>query len=219
MDEPQTLTLDRKLQVDRAIPEALWDQIRAHATRQAAALAAPSDNRPDPPRWRVAPALMPLMGNSRQRREEVVDAQRNALRVSPHALPDQPAWEPTVVGKRNKERTVPVNPDTIEALRAHWLDRRENFDSAVHGPPVSPVWIPRTRYVQRKHVVAERQPYSPNGLNDLIKWVRKRLIVELIGIEESARVALAGLSPHSFRHTFGTLAVANEVPLTLRKRS
>ncbi|MEN8517886.1 phage integrase family protein [Burkholderia sp. RS02] len=213
VNDPPTVTRERKLQVERAIPEALWNQIRAHATRQASALADPSDKRPDPPQWRVALALMLLMGDSGLRREEVVDAQRNTLRVSPHALIDQPVWQLTVVGKRNKERTVPVSQDAIDALRAHWLDRGENFDSAEHGPLVSPVRIPRTVYAQRKHGVAERRPYSPNGLNDLIEWVRKRLVVELIDIEESTRVALAGLSPHSFRHTFGTLAVANDVPL------
>ncbi len=32
-------------------------------------------------------------------------------------------------------------------------------------------------------------------------------------LDEPARMALAALSPHAFRHTFGTQAVANAVPL------
>ncbi|MGN4068042.1 tyrosine-type recombinase/integrase [Burkholderia gladioli] len=113
---------------------ALWRRIRGHATRQAhqmhdgaTGLAAAQ--------WRVALAAMLLMAESGLRREELAGAERAALRISPHALPGQPVWQMTIVGKRREERTVP------------------------------------------------------------------------------ARMALAELSPHTFRHTFGMQAVASEVPL------
>ncbi|KVK87724.1 integrase [Burkholderia ubonensis] len=213
VNDPPVVVRERKLRVERALPATLWEQIRAHATRQAAATADASAKRPTPPQWRVALALMLLMGDSGLRREEVVGAQRGALCPSPHAEPDQPVWQLTVVGKRNKERTVPVSPDTIDALRAHWLDRGEDFDAATGGPLVSPMRIPRTKLAQLKHGKSERQPYSPDGLNDLIEWARKKLIAELDNIDEQTRDALVSLSPHAFRHTFGTQAVANDVPL------
>ncbi|WP_133118015.1 site-specific integrase [Burkholderia ubonensis] len=213
VNDPPVVVRERKLKVERALPATLWEQIRAHATRQAGALGDTSAKRPTPPQWRVALALMLLMGDSGLRREEVVGAQRGALCPSPHAQPDQPVWQLTLVGKRNKERTVPVSPDAIDALRAHSLDRGENFDAATSGPLVSPMRIPRTKFAQLKHGTPERQPYSPNGLKDLIEWVRKKLIAELDNIDEPTRYALASLSPHDFRHTFGTQAVANDVPL------
>ncbi|WP_321944875.1 phage integrase family protein [Burkholderia cenocepacia] len=213
VNDPPTVTRERKLQVDRAIPAALWDRIREHATRRAEALNDPTERRPDPPQWRVALALMLLMGDSGLRREEVTSARREALQISPHADPDQSVWQLTVIGKRNKERTVPISPRTIDALRAHWLDRAENFDAGTPGPLVSPLRIPRTRSALEKHGMTSRQPYSPDGLNDLIEWVRKRLIAELEDVEVGTYIALARLSPHTFRHTFGTLAVANDVPL------
>ncbi|WP_321896818.1 site-specific integrase [Burkholderia cepacia] len=75
--------------------------------------------------------------------------------------------------------------------------------------------IPRTKSAQDKHAANGHQPYSPDGLNDLIEWVQKRLISELDGIEAGTRTSLARLSPHAFRHTFGTQAVANDVPLDI----
>ncbi|WP_321810238.1 MULTISPECIES: tyrosine-type recombinase/integrase [unclassified Burkholderia] len=63
--------------------------------------------------------------------------------------------------------------------------------------------IPRTKSAQDKH--------AANG--HLIEWVRKRLILELDGIEAGTRTSLARLSPHTFRHTIGTQAVAHDVAL------
>lgn len=213
VSDPPVVTRERKLQVERALPAALWDQIRAHATKQAAGSFEPMDKPSAPPQWRVALALMLLMGDSGLRREEVAGAHRGALCLSPHAQPDHPVWQLTLIGKRSKVRTVPVSPDTIDALRAHWLDRGENFDAGTSGPLVSPIRLPRTKAAQRKHGGPDRRPYSPNGLNDLTEWIRKKLIAELETMDDQTRQVLKNLSPHAFRHTFGTQAVANEVPL------
>ncbi|WP_157664015.1 hypothetical protein [Burkholderia ubonensis] len=69
--------------------------------------------------------LASVRAHSGLRREEVVSAQRHALRASPHDASDQPVWQLSGAGKSNKERTVPVSPGTIDALRAHWLDREK----------------------------------------------------------------------------------------------
>jgi integrase len=39
-------------------------------------------------------------------------------------------WELTIVGKGQRERTVPVSVATLEALREHWADRSRDFDGA-----------------------------------------------------------------------------------------
>ncbi|WP_321896819.1 hypothetical protein [Burkholderia cepacia] len=118
VNDPPIVTRERQLQVDRAI--RLWEQLRMHATQRAASLDHPADKRRDSTQRRVALALMLLMWDSGLRREEVTNAYRDALRVPPHANPEQPVWQLTVIGKRGKERTVPISLETIDALRAHW---------------------------------------------------------------------------------------------------
>jgi site-specific recombinase XerC len=39
-------------------------------------------------------------------------------------------WELTVVGKGQRERTVPVSAATLGGLHAHWVDRAKDFDAA-----------------------------------------------------------------------------------------
>src|SRR5476649_1047047 len=38
-------------------------------------------------------------------------------------------WALTIVGKRRKQRTVPVSAAAVAALRAHWADREKDFDA------------------------------------------------------------------------------------------
>jgi integrase len=64
-------------------------------------------------------------------------------------------WELTVVGKGQRERTVPVSTATIDALRAHCADRAQDFDGATDdeqsGPLLAPVIIPWTDASRRRH--------------------------------------------------------------------
>ena len=95
------------------------------------------------------------MGDSGLRRAEAALARREDLRLaevagdaraSRGALPRSPSqstppnsaesgrgpssvWTLTVIGKRRKQRTVPVSGATIAALRAHWIDRGRDFDA------------------------------------------------------------------------------------------
>jgi integrase len=55
-------------------------------------------------------------------------------------------WTLTFIGKRRKQRTVPVSGATVAALRAHWADRGRDFDAPqAQGPLIAPRWIPGTR--------------------------------------------------------------------------
>jgi integrase len=70
-------------------------------------------------------------------------------------------WELTLVGKGQRERTVPVSAPTLVALRAHWADRSkddraQDFDSAAEegtqsGPLLAPIIIPWTDASRRRH--------------------------------------------------------------------
>ena len=195
------------------MPASLWASMRSHAQARADVESPASPQPPDVARWRIVLALMLMMGDSGLRREEAANARREALRLSPHGTAEEPVWQLTIVGKRHKQRTVPVSVDTVDALRAHWRDRGEDFDRSERGPLLSPLVIPQTPLAQRKHASPERQPYNVDVLNDLIEWVRKRFAAELDHCETSLHAILANLSPHAFRHTFGTQAVAEDVPL------
>ncbi|OTP74519.1 hypothetical protein PAMC26510_16140 [Caballeronia sordidicola] len=93
--------------------------------------------------WRTARAAILLMGDSGLRREEAAHARRQDLRPIRHvalavaggkavegAAIDVEIWASTVVGKRRRQRTIPVSSATLRALRVHWIDRGDDFDTA-----------------------------------------------------------------------------------------
>jgi integrase len=218
--DPWVVEREVDMKVDRALSMNLWEQIRDHVDQASADSGAQ--------RWRTVRALLLLMGDSGLRREEAATARREKLRRSVLPDDDEPIWELTVIGKRKKERTVPVSPATVDALRAHWADRERNFDaSEANGPLLSPIIIPNTPQALKKHGskldrderTSDGQktmvdlPYSIDIMNRLVDWARKRLIAELGTLTPDAYAQLVSMSPHAFRHTFGTQSIAADVPL------
>jgi integrase len=163
------------------------------------------------------------------RREEAASARREDLRPSSFGTSERPVWELTIVGKGQRERTVPVSAATLNALRAHWLDRAQDFDGATEedkqsGPLLSPVVIPWTDASRRRHRAGqggeggEEQPaneagYTADGLNRLISRMITELVETMEGLSLDERVRLGQANAHAFRHTFGTQSVADEVPV------
>ncbi|MBB3261282.1 site-specific integrase [Paraburkholderia sp. WP4_3_2] len=209
--DPVTIRREGEIQIERALTPKLWADIRAHARNQSA----PAANQ----RWRTVHALMLLMGDSGLRREEAAGARRERLQPFP-SDDGMEVWALTIVGKRKRERTVPVSMETIAALRAHWRDRGDDFDApAPAGPLLAPLVIPKTKAAQRKHGgQTERQPYRPDTFNEVIDWLRKRLLDELENLSPATYSQLEQMTPHAFRHTFGTLAAANDVPIDVVQR-
>ncbi|WP_309965738.1 tyrosine-type recombinase/integrase [Caballeronia sp. LZ001] len=129
-------------------------------------------------------------------------------------------WALTIVGKRRKQRTVPVSGATLDALRAHWADRDRDFNGQAQGPLIAPVWIPETNAAQSRHTTDDRDvAYTPDALGRLVRMAVRRLVVELradpTGLSEISTedlVQLVNTSAHAFRHTFGTRAVARDMP-------
>lgn len=203
--DPVTVEREVTLQVERALPETLWNDVRAHVRLRSST--------PGNQHWRIVHALMLLLGDSGLRREEAAGARREALH--PFVADDgTDLWALRVIGKGRRERTVPVSPETVGAIRAHWGDRGEDFDApAAAGPLLSPLVIPNTEAARRKHQGEQRMPYATNALNRLIDWLRQRLLVELETLTPAVHASLEQISPHAFRHTFGTLAAANDVPI------
>jgi integrase len=197
--------------------------------------------------WRASRAAILLMGDSGLRRAEAALARREDLRIAdttdaqrsarsnasgstPQPAPgstltsaSEPGrgksavWTLTVIGKRRKQRTVPVSGATIAALRAHWKDRDRDFDAPrAQGPLIAPQWIPATRAALERHdAQAEDAPYTVDALGRLVRTAVQRLSAHtgaLADFSTDDLVQLANTSAHAFRHTFGTRAVAREMP-------
>jgi integrase len=132
-------------------------------------------------------------------------------------------WTLTIIGKRRKLRTVPVSGATHAALRTHWADRGRDFDDPrAQGPLIAPLWIPATHTALERHDAnsdktdqKDEVAYTVDALGRLVRRAMQRLTKEsaaLTAFSADDLVQLANTSAHAFRHTFGTRAVAREMP-------
>ena len=217
VNDPKIVQRETAMQIHRALPADLWRRLRNELDKR-------SDVDGDiklAVQWRVVRAALLLMGDSGLRREEAADAQRGKLRVSIYGTLERPVWELTVIGKRNKERTVPVSVATLEALKAHWSDRGRDFMAPTDllnpsAPLLSPVTIPRTPASQVKHrqrSIEGEQGYSADGINRLISRMLTIIVETMDDLSLDERVILGSVNAHAMRHTFGTQSVADEVPV------
>jgi len=222
VNDPKIVQRETAMQIHRALPADLWRRLRNELDKRAdetidAKLAV---------QWRVVRAALLLMGDSGLRREEAADAQRGKLRVSIYGTLERPVWELTVIGKRNKERTVPVSVATLEALKAHWSDRERDFMATTDllnpsAPLLSPVTIPRTPASQVKHrqrSIEGEQGYSADGINRLISRMLTIIVETMDDLSLDERVILGSVNAHAMRHTFGTQSVADEVPVDVEQK-
>jgi len=240
--EPATVTRELSVQVHRALPARLWAQVRK-ALDACCEDGVEGDVDDEARQWRAARAAILLMGDSGLRRAEAARARRENLciagtpkdhRAARHtaseSTPQTPSrgagdpgrgkpevWALSIIGKRRKQRTVPVSGATIAALRAHWRDRERDFDAPqASGPLIAPQWIPATRAALERHdSQAEEAPYTVDALGRLVRMAVQRLCARAAALGDFSTddlVQLANTSAHAFRHTFGTRAVAREMP-------
>jgi len=188
--DPATLTREVEVQVDRALPTDLWTRVRAEldARCNGEALCGLTPTVEEARQWRIARGAILLMGNSGVRRDEAANARRENLNVAVvtatgssadssanSATEQRSVWALGVIGKRRKQRTVPVSAATVAALRAHWADRGLDFDAArAEGPLIAPVVINGTDASQAKHGGASdgkgRESYQPHALYAAEHW-------------------------------------------------
>jgi integrase len=135
-------------------------------------------------------------------------------------------WALTIVGKRRKQRTVPVSAAAVAALRAHWADREKDFDApALAAPLIAPVVINGTGASLAKHDGGtdgnSEAPYSADALARLVREAVRRIASDLLregALSYDAHAKLLATSAHAFRHTFGTRAVARDMPIDVVQR-
>ncbi|AMM18762.1 integrase (plasmid) [Burkholderia sp. PAMC 28687] len=260
--DPATVTKEVAVQVERALSADLWTIVR-RALDQRCGDPLLNETPEQVPQWRTARAAILLMGDSGLRREEAAHARREDLRPVRNVVPvkagkiagkragkqageagsaDVEIWALSVVGKRRRQRTVPVSAATLRALRAHWIDRGENFDAAREDAPlIAPLVIPATLTARAKHGNEDgnrgenpaevqsdgddraqaKQAYAPDALARLVRQGIKQIAGELLRegvLSHDTYAQLLETSAHAFRHTFGTRAVARDMPIDVVQR-
>jgi integrase len=181
----------------------------AHARRENLSVAVVSPGGPANKSANGSPKLSPQTGTSG---------------VS-HAKPVT-VWALTIVGKRRKQRTVPASAASVAALRAHWADREKDFDApALAAPLIAPVVINGTEASLAKHDGGtdgnSEAPYSADALARLVREAVRRIASDLLSegaLSYDAHAKLLATSAHAFRHTFGTRAVARDMPIDVVQR-
>ena len=207
VNDPETATPLNTMQIEKALPYPLWDKLVSITQR----LAADPENK----QGRIELAAMLLMGDAGLRREEAATATTDQIRPSSFATG---VWELNVLGKRRKWRTVPVSKRTFEALKAHWNDRHSDIKmDLLPAPLLSPITTLQTSASLEKHGHKEEMPYAAAAIYPLIKSLIKKAIATC-EFEIDEETALRRVSPHAFRHTFGTQAVAKGVPVDVAQK-
>lgn len=123
-------------------------------------------------------------------------------------------WELTVIGKGNKQRTVPVSPAIIAQLQSYLASR---------GLPAQLTLVPREAYLLGRAVdVSERAAWSPAArvpvdrltgigtttLHDQLKAFFTACAQQMQPTDPAGAQRLACASAHWMRHTHGSHAVA-----------
>lgn len=245
--DPATITREVEVQVERALSTDLWTRVRAEldARCDGEDLGGLTPTEEEARQWRIARAAILLMGNSGVRRDEAANARRENLSVAvvtatgsltdsstSSAAEQRSVWALGVIGKRRRQRTVPVSVATVAALRAHWANRGLDFDAAwAEGPLIAPVVINGTDSSQAKHGgVSDGEgraphqshaPYAADALARLVRESVRRIADALLregALSHDAHVKLLATSAHAFRHTFGTQTVARGMPIDVAQR-
>lgn len=194
---------DTRIKIEKALPRDLWD-------RFAAWLDAGAED-PEAKQLRAARAALFLLRDTGMRRAEACRADRAGW--MPLDDPANPvAGEVTILGKGSNVREVPVSQRALEALRAHWSDRGEDFDAALDGPLLVPLATLRTQRALAKAERGERG-FAPSGLHTLVKTIAKRFGESLSEVDAAAGERAKRTRAHALRHTFGVHAADDNVPV------
>ena len=129
------------------------------------------------------------------RSAELLSATLGDLRMEPEG------WVMQVHGKGSKNRIAAVPGQALHALQDYLLVR--GLSSIQAAPPTAPL------------LASAVDPMAPVGYQALYEHVRGWLAkaVRASSLPATERERLAGATTHWLRHTFGTRAIAREVPL------
>jgi site-specific recombinase XerD len=206
VDLPKVPTAVNAIKIEKALSASLWGELIDRLKTRC--------DDPKNVQDRTALAMMLLLGDSGIRRAEAATSQRTALSQSKWSTD---MFELTVLGKRNAYRVVPVSSRTVDVLRRHRHDRRSDFDAdGATGPLIAPATLTVHGAALGRTRQDEFTGYTTDGLYKLFHSAIKRLRLDHTldrGFSLDDLAALSKASPHALRHTFGTLAVADGMPI------
>lgn len=150
---------------------------------------------PSPSRFRIQ-FLLRFVPATGIRSTELLQARLGDIRLS-----DDGAWTLQVHGKGAKNRLVVIPGAAYEALQ-DYIDRR-GLGDVQSAPPEAPLLASATDPME---------PASYQSLYETVRnWIKRSVRDSDLPAAERARASMA--TTHWLRHTFGTWAVAGEVPL------
>jgi integrase len=193
---PAVQTHAPPMRIDKALSVEAWSAFEAWLRERAM--------QEDASDARTAHTAILTLRDTGLRRAELCAADRAAAVPAPglHAA----VWgELHVLGKGGKLRAVPLSEAAVEALRAHWRDRGEDFDTATEGPLLRPVRRPSTP--RAIAAATAGRGFSPSGLHALISRA-----AQAYAAARPNEVGVGRLRAHGLRHTFGVQGTEAGVP-------
>jgi integrase len=185
---------------DRALSPALWSQINALAVSKAGDPALTDNQRV---LYRRTAFVLTFAYATGLRLQELVNATVGDLRQVSTPIGEQ--WWLDVLGKGHKYREVPISPELLAAVNAHLKDR--GLKAVGYITADTPI-IGKLRG-EAKAVI------SASGLYQTLKGFFKEAAEAIAGEDPVAAERLSQASTHWLRHTHGSHAVAQGVPLAI----
>lgn len=185
---------------DRVLSPVLWEQINLYAEHQANNSALTESQRND---YRRTTFILKFAYQTGLRLHEIVKARIGDLKQVSNFDGDQ--WWLDVIGKGNKYRDVPLSPVLMEGINAHLRDRK-----------LGPVgYVLEDTPIIGKLRGENRSPLSASGLYQKLKRFFEDTATHVANTDPLAAEKLRRASTHWLRHTHGSHAVANGVPLAI----
>lgn len=152
------------------------------------------DQAPSPSRNRMV-FILRFVESVGLRSAELISAKLGDLRLEPEG------WVMQVHGKGSKNRIAAIPGQAFDALQDYLASR--HMGGIETAPPTAPL------------LASTLDPMTPIGYQALYEhvkgWIRKAVVASKLPSNERSR--LAGATTHWLRHTFGTRAVARDVPM------
>lgn len=168
----------------KALSEAAYKEVIHYVQNQA----------PSPSRSRIL-FILRFVESVGLRSAELIGGKLGDLRLEPEG------WMMQVHGKGSKNRLAAIPGQAFEALQ-DYLESR-HLGGIETAPPHAPLLA---------SAVDPMEPVGYQALYEHVKsWISKAVAASALPSNERSR--LAGATTHWLRHTFGTRAVAREVPL------
>ncbi|MDP2202785.1 MAG: tyrosine-type recombinase/integrase [Methylicorpusculum sp.] len=185
---------------DRVLSPALWGQINVFAENQAKNSTLTEAQRND---YRRTAFILKFAYQTGLRLHEIVKARVGDLKQVSNFDGDQ--WWLDVTGKGNKHREIPVPPSLMDGINAHLRDRK-----------LGPVgYVSEDTPILGKLRGEGREALSASGLYQKLKRFFEDAASEVADKDPLAAEKLKRASTHWLRHTHGSHAVANGVPLAI----